>query len=60
LLQKALGDAAYARMTGLPPGLHTRADLIDEGDLDEYARIVKGLRAFSSDNVSSGTSLTLN
>ena len=42
VLQQALGDAGDAGIAGLAPCLDTRADLVDERDLDEDAGIVEG------------------
>lgn len=53
VFQQSSGDTGHARISRLTPGVHPRPDLVDQGYLHEYARIVEGLGAAGGDHVAS-------
>jgi hypothetical protein len=52
VVQQPLGDAGDARIARFPPRLYSRANFVDERDLDEYSGIVEGFGALRGDDVS--------
>ncbi len=51
VLEQALGDAGHPRIARLAPGLHPRANLVDQRDLNEDARVVESLGALRRDDI---------